>query len=129
MKHELMQLPYELGALEPYMSTETLEYHHGKHHLAYVNKLNELQLGTDFENMSLEEIITKSSGGVFNNAAQIWNHNLFWKSLKINKGSTPDGKLAEMIDSSFGNLDAMKEKFLTESLGRFGSGWVWLVQK
>lgn len=129
MKHELMKLPYDMNVLEPYMSSETLEYHYGKHHLAYVNKLNELQEGTEFESMNLEEIITKSSGGVFNNAAQIWNHNLFWNSLKVNNGANPEGKLAEMIDSSFGSLENMKQKFLTESLGRFGSGWVWLVQK
>lgn len=129
MKHELMKLPYEMNALEPYMSAETLEYHYGKHHLAYVNKLNELQEGKEFESMNLEEIITKSTGGVFNNAAQIWNHNLFWNSLKVNNGANPEGKLAEMIDASFGSLENMKQKFLTESLGRFGSGWVWLVQK
>lgn len=129
MKHELMQLPYAMDSLEPYMSAETLEYHYGKHHLAYINKLNELQTGTNFENMELEEIITNSEGWVFNNAAQIWNHNLFWNSLKVNNWATPEWRLAEMIDTSFGSLEAMKEKFLTESLGRFGSGWVWLVQK
>jgi len=129
MKHELMKLPYSMNALEPYMSEETLTYHYGKHHLAYVNKLNELQTGTEFENMNLEEIIKKSSGGIFNNAAQIWNHNLFWNSLKINNGANPTGKLAEMIEDSFGSLENMKAKFKTDSLGRFGSGWVWLVQK
>lgn len=129
MQHTLISLPYEKNALEPFMSRETLEYHYGKHHLAYVNKLNELQEGTEFENMSLEEIITSSSGWIFNNAAQIWNHNLFWESLKVNGGALPSGKLSDMIEASFGSIDAMKEKFLAESLGRFGSGWVWLVQK
>lgn len=129
MKHTLIELGYEKSALEPYMSAETLKYHYGKHHLAYVNKLNELIVGTEFADMSLEDIIKKSSGGIFNNAAQIWNHDLFWTSLKVNDGMLPTGNLAEMIDASFGSLEAMKEKFLGESLGRFGSGWVWLVQK
>lgn len=129
MKHELIKLPYETNTLEPFMSQETLEYHYGKHHLAYVSKLNELQEGTQFADMNLEEIIKNSSGGVFNNAAQIWNHNLFWNTLKINSGVTPSGKLLEMIDASFGGFEAMKAKFKAESLGRFGSGWVWLVQK
>ena len=129
MKHTLIELPYSLNALEPYMSSETLEYHHGKHHLAYVNKLNELIAGSQFEDMSLEDIIKNSSGGVFNNAAQIWNHNLFWNTLKINDGAQPTGKLLGMIEQSFGGIEQMKEVFKNESLGRFGSGWVWLVQK
>lgn len=129
MKHTLIELPYSLNALEPYMSSETLEYHHGKHHLAYVNKLNELIAGSQFEDMSLEDIIKNSSGGVFNNAAQIWNHNLFWNTLKINDGAQPTGKLLGMIEQSFGGIEQMKEAFKNESLGRFGSGWVWLVQK
>lgn len=129
MIHKLMPLPYEVNTLEPYMSAETLEFHHGKHHLAYINKLNELQEGTQFADMNLEDIITSSDGWVFNNAAQIWNHNLFWNTLKVNNGVAPQGKLAELIESSFGSLDAMKEQFKAQSLGRFGSGWVWLVQK
>lgn len=129
MKHELMNLPYETNSLEPFMSAETLEFHYGKHHLAYINKLNELQEWTEFADMDLEEIVKKSSGGIFNNAAQIWNHNLFWNTLKINNGKNPSGKLAEMIDASFGSLDSMKSKFKAESLSRFWSGWVWLVQK
>ena len=137
MKHELISLPYETNALEPFMSSETLEFHHGKHHLAYVNKLNELQEGTNFADMTLEEIITNSSGGVFNNAAQIWNHNLFWNTLTSNTQSqtslqsllSGEMKLQSLIESSFGSFEEMKEKFKTESLGRFGSGWVWLVQK
>lgn len=129
MHHTLIDLPFSKDSLEPFMSEETLEYHYGKHHLAYVNKLNELQAWTEFENMTLEEIIKKSSGWIFNNAAQIWNHNLFWNSLKKNNGELPSGKLSEMIDTSFGGFEEMKQKFKTESLGRFGSGWVWLVQK
>ncbi len=129
MHIELMKLPYSLTALEPYISQETLEYHYGKHHQTYVNKLNELLAGTRFESFDLEEIIKTSSGWIFNNAAQIWNHNLFWNTLKINNGSSPKGKLADMIEKSFGGFDEMKAKFKTESLSRFGSGWVWLVQK
>ncbi len=134
MKHELMKLPYATDALAPYMSGETLEFHYAKHHLAYVNKLNELQEGTEFADMTLEEIIKNSSGGVFNNAAQIWNHNLFWNTFSPHPNPLPgeEGiatKLGEMIDNNFGSFDAMKDKFKAESLGRFGSGWVWLVQK
>lgn len=129
MKHELIKLPYETNSLEPYMSCETLEFHYGKHHLAYVNTLNTLIEGTDFENMNLEEVINSSDWKIFNNAAQIWNHNLFWNTLKINNGVWPSGKLASMIDASFWSFDAFKERFKAESLGRFGSGWVWLVMK
>jgi len=129
MIHELIDLPYSLDSLQPYMSAETLEYHHWKHHLAYVNVLNTLIDGTEFADMHLEGIITSSDGKVFNNAAQIWNHNLFWNTLKVNKWQTPEWKLLEMIESSFGSFDEMKAKFKAESLGRFGSGWVWLVQK
>lgn len=134
MKHELMKLPYSTDALAPHMSQETLEFHYGKHHLAYVNKLNELQEGTEFADMTLEEIIKNSSGGIFNNAAQIWNHNLFWNTLSSRPTPLTGGegiatKLGEMINNSFGSFDAMKDKFKAESLGRFGSGWVWLVQK
>jgi Fe-Mn family superoxide dismutase len=124
-----MNLPYATDALQPYMSVETLEYHYGKHHLAYVNKLNELLTGTEFETMTLEELITDFSGPIFNNAAQIWNHNLFWNTLKINNGARPSWKLAEMIEASFGSIEEMKAAFKAQSLGRFGSGWVWLVQR
>ncbi len=129
MKHELMKLPYSLNALDPYMSAETLEYHYGKHHQAYVNTLNTLIKATEFEDKSLEDIITSSHGKIFNNAAQIWNHNLFWNTLSFNNGASPKWKLQDMIDASFGSFEEMKEIFKTESLGRFGSGWVWLVQK
>lgn len=129
MKHELMQLDYEMNALEPFMSKETLEYHYGKHHNAYVTTLNTLIEWTQFSDTSLEEIITSSEWKIFNNAAQIWNHNLLWNTLKLNNWAKPEWKLAEMIDSSFGSFDEMRAKFKTESLWRFGSGWVWLVQK
>jgi len=129
MIHRLINLSYETNALEPYMSAETLEFHYGKHHRAYVNTLNTLIEWTDFTDKTLEEIIVSSEWKIFNNAAQIWNHNLFWNTLKINNWSRPEWKLAEMIDASFGSFEAMKEKFKAESLGRFGSGWVWLVQK
>ncbi len=132
MKHELVSLPYAKNTLEPIMSEETLSFHYDKHHLAYVNKLNELQTWTEFENMNLEEIIKNSSGGIFNNAAQIWNHNLFWNSFcQPSLNSLPGGetKLHKLIETSFGSLENLKEKFKAESLGRFGSGWVWLVQK
>lgn len=149
MKHELIQLPYDMSSLEPYMSSETLQYHYGKHHQAYVNKLNELITGTDFENKSLEDIIKISTGGIFNNAAQIWNHNLFWNSLQSPEliqfsssaliqfspnerneaASEKIQKLAQMIDASFWNFEAFQSKFKAEALSRFGSGWAWLVQK
>jgi len=129
MKHELISLPFSIDALEPYMSSETLEFHYGKHHLTYVNTLNTLIEGSEFEDMSLEDIITKSQGKIFNNAAQIWNHNLFWNTLRVNSGATPEWKLSEMINESFGSFEEMKTEFKNASLGRFGSGWVWLVQK
>jgi len=129
MKHELMILPFSKDALDPHMSEETLDYHYSKHHNTYVTTLNTLVKWTQFENSSLEDIITSSEGKIFNNAAQIWNHNLFWNTLKINNWQIPSWRLAEMIDSSFGGFEEMKETFKAESLGRFGSGWVWLVQK
>ena len=137
MKHELIELPYTKNSLAPIMSEETLSFHYDKHHLAYVNKLNELQAGTEFENMNLEEIIKSSQGGIFNNAAQIWNHNLFWTSFcspsqsetSLNSLLQEESRLQKLIESSFGSFENMKEKFKAESLGRFGSGWVWLVQK
>jgi len=129
MKHELIQLPFEKNALEPYMSEETLNYHYSKHHNAYVNTLNDLIEGTEHQDKTLEEIITSSDWKIFNNAAQIWNHNLLWNSLKVNNTDTPSGELLDAINSSFGSFDEMKERFKTESLWRFGSGWIWLVQK
>ena len=128
MAHELPALPFEMNALEPVISQETLEYHHGKHHNAYVTNLNNLIPGTEFENLSLEDIIMKSSGGVFNNAAQVWNHTFYWNCLTPNGSGAPGGALAEAIDATFGSFDAFKEAFNKSAVGNFGSGWTWLVK-
>jgi Fe-Mn family superoxide dismutase len=125
---ELPKLPYEMNALEPVISKQTIEFHYGKHHQAYVNNLNKLIPGTPFENASLDEMIMKASGGIFNNAAQIWNHTFYWNSFKPNGGGQPDGKLAEAINKTFGSFDQFKEKFSTAAATLFGSGWVWLVK-
>ncbi|BCX81798.1 superoxide dismutase, Fe-Mn family [Methylomarinovum caldicuralii] len=127
MKHELPPLPYPMDALEPYISKETLEYHYGKHHKAYVDNLNNLIQGTEFENMSLEEIILKASGPIFNNAAQVWNHTFYWNSLAPNAGGAPSGAIADAIDRDFGSFDAFKEAFSKAAVTLFGSGWAWLV--
>ena len=129
MAHELPALPYEMNALEPVISKETLEYHYGKHHKTYVTNLNNLIPGTVFESMSLEDIIMKSSGGIFNNAAQVWNHTFYWNCLSPNGGGEPSGALAEAINNAFGNFDAFKEAFSKSAATNFGSGWTWLVQK
>ncbi len=129
MQHQLPALPYALDALQPHISRETLEFHHGKHHQAYVTNLNNLIKGTEFENLALEEVIRKSSGGVFNNAAQIWNHTFYWHSLSPDGGGVPKGVLAEAIDAKFGSFDAFKEAFSKSAVGNFGSGWTWLVKK
>ncbi len=128
MSFELPALPYEKNALEPTISAETLEYHHGKHHNAYVVKLNELIAGTEFENMSLEEIVQKSSGGMFNQAAQIWNHTFYFTGLAPNAGGEPTGALADAINSAFGSFEEFKKQFITKGMGNFGSGWTWLVK-
>ncbi len=129
MAFELPALPYAQDALEPHISAETLEYHYGKHHKTYVDKLNGLAAGTELENKSLEEVVKSSEGGVFNNAAQIWNHTFYWHSLSPNGGGAPEGAIGEAIDSSFGSFDAFKEAFNESAGGNFGSGWTWLVQK
>ncbi len=129
MKHELPALPYAKNALEPHISQETLEFHHGKHHQTYVDKLNGLIPGTEFENASLEEIIKKADGGVFNNGAQVWNHTFFWHCMSPNGGGSPSGELADAIDKAFGSFDAFKEQFSTSAVNNFGSGWTWLVKK
>ena len=128
MTHELPPLPYAIDALAPHISKETLEYHHGKHHKTYVDNLNKLIPGTEFENLSLEDIVRKSTGGVFNNAAQIWNHTFYWNCLAPNAGGKPTGALAAAIDQAFGSFDAFKEKFSQTAIGTFGSGWGWLVK-
>ena len=129
MEHQLPALPFAIDALEPDYSKETLEYHHGKHHKAYVDNLNNLQKGTEFENMDLEEIVKKSSGGIYNNAAQIWNHTFFWNCLTPNGGGQPSGALADAINAKWGSFDAFKEAFTKSAVGNFGSGWTWLVKK
>ncbi|SEK24795.1 superoxide dismutase [Halomonas daqiaonensis] len=128
MAFELPALPYEKNALEPHISAETLEYHYGKHHQTYVNKLNELTDGSDEANKSLEEIITSSSGGLFNQAAQVWNHTFYWHCLAPNGGGEPNGALAEAINAKFGSFDTFKETFNAQAAGNFGSGWTWLIK-
>lgn len=128
MAFELPPLPYEKNALEPHLSAETLEFHHGKHHNAYVVNLNNLVPGTEFEGKSLEEIIKTSSGGVFNNAAQIWNHTFYWNSLSPVK-TAPTGDLLAKIEEAFGSVDALIEKLKAEAVGHFASGWAALILK
>jgi Fe-Mn family superoxide dismutase len=128
MSFELPALPYEKTALEPFITAETLEYHYGKHHQAYVTNLNGLIPGTEFEKLSLEEIITKSSGPIFNNAAQVWNHTFYWNCMKPNGGGHPTGELAAAIDKSFGSFEKFKEEFTKCAVTTFGSGWAWLVK-
>ena len=129
MAHTLPPLPYAQDALAPHISKETFEFHYGKHHQAYVTNLNNLIPGTEFESLSLEDIIKKSSGGVYNNAAQVWNHTFFWSCMKPNGGGAPSGKLADAINAKFGSYDAFKEAFTKSAVGNFGSGWTWLVKK
>ncbi|MCR2747776.1 superoxide dismutase [Fe] [Limnobacter parvus] len=129
MQHTLPELPYAMDALAPHISKETLEYHYGKHHATYVTNLNNLVKGTEFESSSLEDIVKKSTGGVFNNAAQIWNHTFYWHCLSPNGGGAPTGKLAEAINAKFGSYDAFKEAFTKSAVGNFGSSWTWLVKK
>lgn len=128
MTFTLPQLPYSMDALSPHISQETLEYHYGKHHQTYVTNLNKLVTGTEFATMTLEEIIKKSTGGIFNNAAQVWNHTFYWHSLSPTGGKEPSGKLAEAITKRFGSFAAFKEQFTQAAIGTFGSGWAWLVQ-
>ena len=129
MEHTLPALPYAIDALAPSYSSETLEYHHGKHHSAYVANLNNLQKGTDFENMTLEEIVKKSSGGIYNNAAKIWNHTFLWNCMKPSGGGEPTGALAAAIKAKWSTYAAFKEVFIKSAVGNFGSGWTWLVKK
>ncbi|WP_144394888.1 superoxide dismutase [Pleionea sediminis] len=128
MAFELPALPYAKDALAPTISEETLEFHYGKHHQTYVDKLNGLVEGGEFANASLEEIIKKSSGGIFNNAAQVWNHTFYWNSLSPNGGGEPTGALADAINAEFGSFDEFKTKFSEAAAGNFGSGWTWLVK-
>lgn len=128
MIHELPPLPYAKDALQPHISAETIEHHYGKHHQAYVTNLNNLIKGTEFENMTLEEIIMKSSGGVFNNAAQVWNHTFYWHCLSPNGGGEPSGALHDAIKAKWGSFEAFKDAFSKAAVGTFGSGWAWLVK-
>ncbi|OKY25551.1 Fe-Mn family superoxide dismutase [Thalassotalea sp. PP2-459] len=128
MAIELPALPYAMDALAPHISQETLEYHYGKHHNTYVVKLNGLIEGTDFEGKSLEDIVKASDGGVFNNAAQIWNHTFYWNSLSPNGGGEPTGALAEAINAKFGSFEAFKTAFNEKAVNNFGSSWTWLVK-
>jgi superoxide dismutase, Fe-Mn family len=128
MSVELPALPYAMDALEPVISKETLEFHYGKHHQAYVTKLNDAIKGTDLENADLEEIVKTSEGGIFNNAAQVWNHTFYWNCMAPNAGGEPTGKIAEAINESFGSFEAFKEQFSQAAATLFGSGWTWLVK-
>ncbi|MCF6238634.1 MAG: superoxide dismutase [Fe] [Candidatus Marinimicrobia bacterium] len=128
MKHELPALPFAQDALAPVISAETLDYHYGKHHNAYVTNLNKLIPGTEFENMSLEEIVKNATGGVFNNAAQVWNHTFYWNCLSPNGGGAPAGDLAVAIDAAFGSFDNFKTEYTTAAATNFGAGWTWLVK-
>jgi Fe-Mn family superoxide dismutase len=129
MTHELPKLPYALNALEPFISQRTIEFHYGKHHQAYVNNLNKLIAGTEFENASLEEIVRRSSGGIYNNGAQVWNHTFYWNCMKPQAGSQPSGVLYDTILKNFGSFAEFKEKFSNAAATLFGSGWAWLVKK
>jgi Fe-Mn family superoxide dismutase len=127
MAFELPQLPYAKDALAPHMSVETFEYHYGKHHQAYVTNLNAAIKGTDDEKKSLEEIILKASGPLFNNAAQVWNHTFFWNCMKPSGGGRPTGDLGQALDRDFGGFEKFREQFVQAAVKQFGSGWAWLV--
>jgi Fe-Mn family superoxide dismutase len=128
VKHQLPDLPYAGDALEPHISAETLSFHYGKHHRTYVDKLNGLIAGTEYEELSLEDIIKKASGGVFNNAAQVWNHTFYWNSLSPQGGGAPSGKIAEAIEGKWGSFESLQAKFSESAVTNFGSGWTWLVR-
>lgn len=128
MPHQLPELPYAKDALAPTISAETIDFHYGKHHQTYVTNLNKLVEGTEFSEASLEEIINKAEGGLFNNAAQIWNHSFYWNCLSPNGGGEPTGALADAINSVFGSFVEFKEKFATSAATNFGAGWTWLVK-
>lgn len=125
---ELPPLPFAQDALAPHISAQTLSFHYGKHHQAYVDNLNKLRVGTPFEEAGLEEIIRKADGGLYNNAAQVWNHTFYWNCLSPQGGGQPTGALAEAIDRAFGSFEQFKTQFSTAAAGLFGSGWVWLVR-
>ncbi len=128
MEHKLPELPYAKGALAPHISAETLEYHYGKHHATYVANLNKLIAGTEFAELSLEDIVKKASGGIFNNAAQVWNHSFYWNCLSPKGGGEPSGALADAVAKNFTSFAALKEKLTAAAVTQFGSGWAWLVK-
>lgn len=128
MPFELPPLPYAPDALAPHISEETIQYHYGKHHQAYVNKLNALIEGTEWADTSLEHIITHAEGGIFNNAAQIWNHSFYWSCLSPKGGNKPTGSIAQAINDQFGSFEQFKEEFTQKAIAQFGSGWAWLIQ-
>ena len=129
MSFTLPELPYAKDALAPHISAETLEFHYGKHHQTYVDKLNGLVEGTEMASQSLEDIVKSSEGGVFNNAAQVWNHTFYWNCLSPNGGGAATGPVADAINAAFGSFDAFKEQFTNSAINNFGSGWTWLVKK
>jgi len=130
MEHTLPPLPYAMDALEPHISKETFEYHYGKHHQAYATNLNNMIKGTEYETLDLVAIVKKApAGGVFNNAAQVWNHTFFWNSMKVGGGGTANGALAAAINAKWGSFDEFKKAFQASAVGNFGSGWTWLVKK
>ena len=129
MEHKLPALPYPMDALQPHISKETLEFHYGKHHQAYVTNLNNLIKGTEFENAGLEDIIRKASGGLFNNAAQVWNHTFYWNCLSPKGGGEPTGALSAAINKKWNSFATFKDEFSKSAVGNFGSGWTWLVKK
>jgi len=128
VEHKLPELPYAKSALAPHISAETLEYHYGKHHATYVTNLNKLIAGTEFADLSLEDIVKKASGGIFNNAAQVWNHTFYWNSLSPKGGGEPTGALADAVVKSFGSFAQLKEKLSAAAVTQFGSGWAWLIK-
>ena len=129
MSFELPKLPYALDALQPYISKQTLEFHYGKHHQAYINNLNNLIPGSKFENATLEQIIREADGGIFNNGAQVWNHTFYFLNFSPEGVRQPQGNLAQAIESRFGSFDAFREQFTKAAVTLFGSGWAWLVKK
>lgn len=128
MEHKLPELPWPKDALSPHISAETIDFHYGKHHKAYVDKLNAAIKGTEYAEMSLEDIIRKSKGGLFNNAAQVWNHTFYWNCLSPNGGGEATGSVAELINKKWGSFDKFREEFSNQAAANFGSGWTWLVK-
>jgi Fe-Mn family superoxide dismutase len=128
MEHKLPDLPYPIDALEPHISEQTLSFHHGKHHRSYVDKLNHLIAGTEYEDLTLEGIISSANGAVFNNAAQAWNHSFYWNCLSPTGGGAPTGEIAQAIQASWGTVDRFAEEFTQSAATNFGSGWTWLVR-